>query len=101
MSFIDIAKTADIPAGKMKGVKTAGKDLLITNIDGHYYVIGGRCTHAGGDLSKGYLVNKVVSCPLHGSQFDVTTGKLVGGPAFQDVRAYEVKIEENIIKANI
>ena len=101
MSFIDVAKTDEIASGQMKGVKSAGKDLLITNIDGKYYAIGSKCSHRGGDLSKGKLNGKIITCPLHGSKFDVTTGKLTGGPAQRDEPVFEVKIEGNIIKVNI
>ena len=101
MSFIDVAKTDEIASGQMKSVKSAGKDLLITNIDGKYYAIGSKCSHHGGDLSKGKLNGKIITCPLHGSKFDVTTGKLTGGPAQRDESVFEVKIEGNIIKVNI
>ena len=101
MSFIDVAKTNEIGTGQMKGVKSAGKDILITNIGGKYYAIGGKCSHFCVDLSKGKLVGKIVTCPLHGSQFDATTGKLVRGPAQRSEPAFEVQIEGKMIKVNI
>jgi 3-phenylpropionate/trans-cinnamate dioxygenase ferredoxin subunit len=101
MSFIELAKTSEIAKGKMKGVTLGGKDILITNFDGHYYAIGGKCTHMGGDLSKGMLDGKIVMCPRHGSKFDVTTGKVVGGPAAKDEPVYEVRIDGTSIKVNI
>jgi 3-phenylpropionate/trans-cinnamate dioxygenase ferredoxin subunit len=101
MSFIDVAKTDDIPAGQMKGVNKNGKDILLTNIGGKYYAIGGKCTHVGGDLSKGKLNGNIVTCPRHGSKFDVTTGQQIGGPAKQNEPAYAVKTEGNIIKIDI
>ena len=101
MSFIDIAKVDEITPGNMKGATVGGKDILITNIDGRYYAIGGKCTHAGGNLSKGKLEGKIVTCPRHGSKFDVTTGNRVAGPAAQNEPKYEVKIEGNSIKVDI
>ena len=101
MSFIEVAKTTEIAKGKMKGITLGGKDILITNIDGQYYAIGGKCTHMGGDLSKGMLDGKIVMCPRHGSKFDVTTGKVVGGPAAKDEPLFEVRIDGTSIKVNI
>ena len=98
MNMIDAAKTTDIASGQMKNLQIAGKDVLLANIGGQFYAIGGKCTHAGGDLSKGILTGKMVTCPRHGSQFDATTGKVVGGPASKNEPWYEVKIEGNIIK---
>lgn len=94
------AETSEVPVGKMKIIKLEEKEILIANVDGNYYAIGNRCTHAGGDLSRGSLEGKIVTCPKHGSKFDVTTGKAVSGPKIlflrpkiKDEASYEVKVE--------
>ncbi|MCP8312437.1 MAG: non-heme iron oxygenase ferredoxin subunit [Candidatus Methylarchaceae archaeon HK02M1] len=100
MKFVKVGETSEIPIGKMKKVKFEEKEILITNVDGNYYAIENRCPHAGGDLSKGSLEGKIVTCPRHGSRFDVTTGKAVSGPKIlflrfktKDVSSFEVKVE--------
>lgn len=100
MEFVKVAETSEVPVGKMKMVKLEGKEILIANVDGNYYAMGNRCTHAGGDLSKGSLSGNIVTCPRHGSQFDVTTGKVVSGPKvlalhirIRDEPSFEVKVE--------
>jgi 3-phenylpropionate/trans-cinnamate dioxygenase ferredoxin component len=105
MSLIEIAKTAQVPSGTMHAFQVEDKKILIANVDGKYYAINGICTHMGGDLSKGKLEGKIVTCPRHGAKFDVTTGKSVSGPkiAFlklktQDEPAYEVKVEGDSLK---
>ena len=107
MSFIEVAKVEEIPAGQMKLFTVGDKNILIVNFEGIYYAINGRCTHMGGDLSKGKLEGKVVTCPRHGSQFDVTTGDCISGPKIgfiklkaRDETTYEVKVEGKIIKVN-
>jgi 3-phenylpropionate/trans-cinnamate dioxygenase ferredoxin component len=101
MDFIEVATIKELGPGIIKGVTISGKDILITTINGHYYAIGGKCTHAGGNLSKGELNGNIVICPRHGSKFDVTTGKNVGGPAQKDEPVYQVKIQGNSIKLNV
>jgi len=100
MDFVKVASTADIPAGGMKGVKIGSEDILITNVSGKYYAIAGLCSHRNGRLAEGKLEGSVVTCPRHGSTFDVITGKSTGGPKIlgfrgktSDEPAYEVKIE--------
>lgn len=100
LGFVKVAETSEIPAGKMKMARLEEKDILIANVNGNYYAIGNRCTHAGGDLSKGSLEGNIVTCPKHGAKFDVTTGKLVSGPKIlfmhpkiNDESFYEVKVE--------
>lgn len=100
MGFFKVAETSDVPVGKMKLVKVEEKEILIANVDGHFYAIGNRCTHAGGDLSKGSLEGNIITCPRHESKFDVTTGKVISGPKIlflrpkiTDVTSYEAKVE--------
>jgi 3-phenylpropionate/trans-cinnamate dioxygenase ferredoxin subunit len=104
LSFVKVAETTEIPVGKMKMVKIDDKEFLIANVNGNYYAIANRCTHRAGDLSKGSLNGNIVTCPVHGSKFDVTTGKALSGPkiAFfkgktSDEPSFEVKIEGNDI----
>ena len=101
MSFVEIAKIDEIPDGKIKGIKIDDNNILATNIAGKYYAIGAKCTHAGGDLSKGKMDGNIVICPRHGSKFNVITGKSVNGPAKQSVPIYQVKIQEKSILIDI
>ena len=101
MDFVEVTKINEIPTDSMKDVTINNQSILISNINGKYYAIGEKCTHAKGSLSKGKLDGKIVTCPRHGSKFDVTTGNVVGGPAKQNEPTYEVKVEGNIIKVRI
>lgn len=100
MGFVKVAETSEFSVGKMKVVKLEEKEILIANMNGNYYAIENKCTHAGGDLSKGSLDGSIVTCPRHGSKFDLTTGKVVSGPKIlffhpkiKDEPSYEVKVE--------
>jgi len=55
-------------------VVVGGKEVLLANVDGSYFAIANKCTHAGGSLAKGSLEGSIVTCPRHGSQFDLKTG---------------------------
>jgi 3-phenylpropionate/trans-cinnamate dioxygenase ferredoxin subunit len=120
--YREIGKTEDLSPGNMKGVKSEGKDLLIANVAGQYYAAEGHCPHMKANLSKGKLNGSIVTCPMHGSQFDLKTGKVVrwiGNPGFMGMMGklmsslglaakkekpltiYEVKIEGNKILAKI
>jgi 3-phenylpropionate/trans-cinnamate dioxygenase ferredoxin subunit len=91
--FVKVAETAEVPPGKMKKVKVGGREILIANVEGKYYAMGNKCTHRGGDLSKGSLSGKVVKCPRHGAKFDVTSGEAAAGPAKKSEPTFEAKVE--------
>ena len=63
----------------MKHVETGGKEVCIANVSGKFYAIGDRCPHMNASLSMGILEGTIITCPLHFSRFDVTTGKKIAG----------------------
>lgn len=108
MSLYEVAKTNDIPEATIKAVSIQDKELIVVNYKGNYYAINRRCTHMGGDLSKGELEGKIVTCPRHGSRFDVTTGVSISGPRIGFLKlktknepSYQVKVENGSIKVDL
>jgi nitrite reductase/ring-hydroxylating ferredoxin subunit len=73
--IIEVAKTDEIPVGKTKHVEVNGKEIMIANVDGKYFALSDRCGHSSALLSMGSIDENLVTCPLHGAQFDLTTGK--------------------------
>ena len=95
--FVKVASTSDIPEGKMKLVQLGSNQVCIAHAAGKYSAIGDTCTHVGGPLHQGVLKDSVVTCPWHGSQFDVRTGEVKRGPARVPEPVYEVKLEGSTI----
>ncbi len=70
-----IADASEIPLGQGREFVVAGKIVAVFNVEGEFHAMDGICPHAGGPLAKGVLRGIVVTCPWHGWQFDVTTGR--------------------------
>jgi len=77
MADTPVAKVADIPPGTMKGFEVEGQKMPIANLGGEFFAMRSICNHMGGPLEEGKLEGGVVTCPWHGSKWDVATGKLV------------------------
>lgn len=77
MSLIEVAKVGEISAGTMKSALVDGREILIARVGEKYYAADNRCPHMGGKLVRGKLEGTVVTCPLHGSQFDLRDGEVV------------------------
>jgi 3-phenylpropionate/trans-cinnamate dioxygenase ferredoxin subunit len=108
MSFVKIATIDQVPSGTMEAYTVNGKEILATNYDGKYYAMNLKCTHMGGDLSRGKLEGRMVTCPRHGAKFDVTTGECISGPKMGFMKPkikngtiYTVKVEGNNILVDI
>jgi len=108
MAYSQVAKTADIPPGSKLKVTLRGRTLLIVNHGGSYYAADNKCPHMGGSLYDGKLDGTVVTCPRHGSVFDLATGKVMqpGKLMFvnvkvSDLKRYAVKVEGSDILVEI
>ena len=75
--WIPVLKVEDIGDGVMKTVSAKGQELLIVQVGNTFFAVDNRCPHRGGNLSQGKLSGTIVTCPLHGSQFDLRNGQVV------------------------
>lgn len=97
--FKKVLNKADIPAGSGKPVQIDGKSIAIFNVEGNLYATDNTCLHRGGPLGEGSLAGSVVTCPLHGWEYDVKTGINTTKPEVK-VKTYEVKVEgEDVLVA--
>lgn len=64
----------------MKRVAAFGESIMLSNVGGKIYASENDCGHQRASLARGKLEGGIVTCPLHGAKFDVTTGSNVQGP---------------------
>ena len=100
MAFVRAAKTAEIPAGTIRELQLDGKTVAVANVGGKLFVINNTCLHRGGPLGEGDLKGQVVTCPWHGWQYDVTTGRVATNPAV-GVETYPVEVRGDDIYVDI
>jgi len=81
MAFVRAVKAADVAAGRIREVQVGSTMVALANVGGSFYAINNTCLHRGGPLGQGALEGKTVTCPWHGWQFDVTTGKASMNPS--------------------
>ena len=91
--LVRIENAGDIAAGEMRVFDVAGTKVNSASVGGQLHAFDDTCTHRACSLAKGKLDGTTVTCPCHGSQFDVTTGEVRRGPAQQPVRSRSVQIE--------
>ncbi len=88
----------DLVDGEPKGVDVEGRKVLLYRDHGTVYAIDDLCSHAGALLSRGPVVNCVVTCPLHESQFDVRDGHIVRGPAHHPQPALPARVRNGWVE---
>ncbi len=85
-------RAADIAPGECKLGRVGGEDVAIFNVEGKLYATQNSCTHEGGPLCEGALWGDIISCPWHGSEFNVRTGEVTQGPATTPLKIYNIEV---------
>ena len=95
--FEVLARAGDLKDGDMQAFDVRGTKIAVANVAVAFYAFGDTCTHRGCSLAEGDLEETTVTCPCHGSEFDVRSGAVLQGPAREPVETYEVRAEgENL-----
>jgi 3-phenylpropionate/trans-cinnamate dioxygenase ferredoxin subunit len=91
--FVRACALADVPEDGAVGVELNGTPVAIIRAEGEVFALRDVCSHEEVPLSEGEVYDHTVECWLHGSCFDVRTGKPTGPPATQPVATYQVRID--------
>ena len=91
--LLRIGSSKDVAPGKMRAYRVEGTPVNVANVDGRLYAIDDTCTHSGCSLAVGMLYGTTVTCTCHGSQFDVTSGEVIRGPARRAERSRQVQVD--------
>lgn len=91
--FVRVARADEIPPGGLLRVEVEGTLVCLANVEGRIYAVSDECPHIGGALSDGELEGCMLTCPVHLARFDVRDGRVLRGPARDDVPSYPVRVE--------
>lgn len=91
---IEIHELPEIKEDQMVLIHADGKRIVLARSENKLVAFDDHCTHRGASLAGGMLICGTVQCPWHGSQFDVSTGKVKAGPAKEKIKSYVVKETE-------
>jgi len=95
--FYKAAAIDDLDEGELLGVEVDGEPVCLAKVHGAICAFTDNCTHISGPLSDGELDGEVLTCPWHGAQFNIRTGKVLRGPARADILTYPVRIDGQTI----
>ena len=113
--LFEAGRATELADKTMKEVSVMGREIVLAKFGDSYYAADNRCPHMGSRLSKGNHEETVVTCPLHGSQFNLKNGEVVRwlkGAGLQSkigkvlkspkpLKSYKVKVEEDRIMIEV
>ncbi len=91
-SFLRACAVAEVADESAIPVEVDHADLAIVRSNGQFYAIRDECSHAAIPLSEGEVADGEIECYLHGSRFDLRTGKPLGLPATEPVPVYRCRV---------
>jgi len=94
VGFMAVARSDDLKKGEMQAFEVLDNKVAVANVGGTFYAFDDTCTHEGCSLAEGELEETILTCSCHGSQFDVTNGALLRGPAQEPVKSHEIRVED-------
>jgi nitrite reductase/ring-hydroxylating ferredoxin subunit len=97
--LVKIGNASDLADGQMQVFDVDGTKVSVAKASGHLYAFDDTCTHMGCSLANGELDGTTVTCPCHGSQFDVTSGNVLRGPAQRPVRSRAIQVDGEALLA--
>jgi nitrite reductase/ring-hydroxylating ferredoxin subunit len=93
---------ADLPVEKAIRVTVDGTEVFLFRTGDRIFAMDDRCTHVGGPLHRGRVNARApqptVICPLHGSTFWLTDGRVIRGPATRPEPVYEARVHEGVVQ---
>ncbi len=102
-NFHPACRLEEVPVGGVLAVNVEGIDVAIVRTDDEVFAIQDECSHAAIALSEGDVdtAGCEIECWLHGSRFDLRSGKPTGLPAYEPVPVYPCKVEDDAIVVDV
>jgi 3-phenylpropionate/trans-cinnamate dioxygenase ferredoxin subunit len=101
LEFLTVGTVDELTDGGRLFVDIDGMPIVVLNISGNYYAIADVCSHDDGPVGEGSIEGYEIICPRHGARFDIRTGKVLALPAFVDIPAYPVRINQGQIEIGL
>ena len=101
MAFERVCAAADVPEDEALGVTLGDLDLAIARDGEEFFAVQNLCSHAEVALSEGEVAECQIECWLHGSRFDLRTGKPTGLPATEPVSTFAVEVRDDGVYVDV
>jgi len=95
--FHVVAATSELADGQQMYVELNGEEILLCQDKQDYYAIAYYCSHAAFALEGGTIRNGCITCPYHGAEFDIRDGSVQAPPAFEPIKTFPVRVENDTI----
>ena len=93
-----VAAVEELPPGSWRAIEVEDTSIAVFNLDGEYHAIENVCTHEYAELTEGEVRGGIVTCPIHGAEFDVRTGEALSPPAYEPVPTFPIRVHDGAVE---
>lgn len=99
--WIAVTSVRGFEPGSRETFDLDGVQALLLNVDGEYFAIEDKCSHAEVELNGGVVEGETIACPLHGAKFCLKSGKALTPPAYEDIETFSVRVVDGVIQVQL
>jgi 3-phenylpropionate/trans-cinnamate dioxygenase ferredoxin subunit len=93
LPYLTVCKTSDVRSGDIIAVNVGGQEIAVARKGDSFYAFDNRCTHQQDYMTNGFIEGQTVVCSFHDAIFDMTTGAVLGGPAWDELECFKIRVE--------
>lgn len=99
--YTPVMAEAELQENQLTRVEVRDVPLLLVRRGGQIFALAETCSHLGGPLAEGELVDNTVRCPWHGSRFSLENGAVVDGPATHTQPCMDARIRDGQVEVRL
>lgn len=96
--YVTLGKVDEFRAGNMRPFKVDGTEIAVARVGEHFYAFSNICTHRFEYMTEGFIEGRNVLCAVHEAEYDMATGAVVSGPAFDPLPVYPVRVVDDEVQ---
>ena len=97
-TFQPTLRLDSVALGRMRSCKIGEREIVVCHTREGVFALDNVCSHAFARMSEGSLKGMRIICPMHGASFDVRSGRVLGGPAFVPIAAFETRVVNGMVE---
>ena len=101
MKYYVVAAKSELELNPQLRVELAGEEILLCRDGDKYFAVSYHCSHEEFSLEGGDISNGCITCPYHGAEFDLRSGEVLAAPAFEPIKTFPIKVEQDTISVGV
>ena len=99
--YYTVAAKSELETTPWLHVELGGEEILLCRDGEAYFAVSYFCSHEAFTLEGGSIENNCITCPYHGAEFNLRTGEALSAPAFEAIKTWSVRVDDETIAIGI